>query len=91
METETENEHAQCDSRGRSSSLKSLLAKKVRDVKQVGQRLSKLNKNLSISDDLNAKLLSFSIIDDDAPRLVRTNAIKVTIGLYCLHLLILYF
>lgn len=72
--------------RPRSSTLKSLIAKKVREVKEVGQRLSKLNKHLSTSDQLAAaKLLSFSHIDPEGevPRLVRTNAFKVTYYRQC--------
>lgn len=86
MDTEAEIDPAQSDeaARPRASSIKSLIAKKVREVREVGQRLSKLNKHLSTSDQSDlpaAKLLSFSVIEDDTPRLVRTNAIKVKITL----------
>ena len=90
MDTEAEIDPAQSEeaARPRSSSIKSLIAKKVRGVREVGQRLSKFNKNLSTSEqsDLNgAKLLSFNVIDDDAPRLVRTNAFKVNTTCSIIH------
>lgn len=63
--------------------LKSLLADKVRGVKEFGHRLNKLGRHLSTSDQSELangpRLLSVSSIDPDAevPRLVRTNAFKV--------------
>ena len=64
--------------------LRSLLVDKVRGVKEFGQRLNKLGRHLSTSDQSelasSPRLLSISSIDPDSelPRLVRTNAFKVS-------------
>jgi hypothetical protein len=64
--------------------LKSLFVEKVRGVKEFGQRLNKLGRHLSTSDQselaAGPRLLSISSIDPDSelPRLVRTNAFKVS-------------
>lgn len=64
--------------------LKSLFVEKVRGVKEFGQRLNKLGRHLSTSDQselaASPRLLSISSIDPDSelPRLVRTNAFKVS-------------
>ena len=68
--------------RAKSEAIKNLIVDKVRGV---GQRFNKLGKHLSTSDqsDLAAaspRLLSVSSLDpeSDEPRLVRTNAFKVS-------------
>ncbi len=64
--------------------LKSLFVEKVRGVKEFGHRLNKLGRHLSASDQselaAGPRLLSVSSIDPDSdlPRLVRTNAFKVS-------------
>ena len=64
--------------------LKSLFVEKVRGVKEFGQRLNKFGRHLSTSDQselaAGPRLLSVSSIDPDSelPRLVRTNAFKVS-------------
>ena len=70
--------------RVKSEAIKNLIVEKVRGV---GHRFNKLGKHLSTSDqsDLAAaspRLLSVSSLDpeSDEPRLVRTNAFKVSIS-----------
>lgn len=72
------NKHA------KAQALKSLLVEKVRGVKVLGHRFNKLGRHLSTSDQselaVGPRLLSVASIDPDieVPRLVRTNAIKVS-------------
>ena len=74
----------------KAQGLKSLFVEKVRGVKEFGHRLNKLGRHLSASDQselaTGPRLLSVSSLDpeSDLPRLVRTNAFKVSCCLdYC--------
>lgn len=72
------NKHA------KAQALKSLFVEKVRSVKVLGHRFNKLGRHLSTSDQselaVGPRLLSVASIDPDTevPRLVRTNAFKVS-------------